>query len=372
MVKGKKLGLGLNIKRRKTRQIRVGDVLIGAGAPISVQSMTKTDTRDVAATLSQVMALADAGCEIVRISVPDNESVEAIGEIKKSSPVPIIADCHFDYRLAIGAIRQGVDGIRINPGNIGSKERVVKIIREAKSRQIPIRIGVNAGSMQKDLFEKFGGPAVEAMAESALRHIELFESQGFDMIKLSLKSSHAGMMIQACRLMAQKTDYPFHLGLTEAGGPFSGAIKSAVAMGILLSEGIGDTIRVSITGDPLLEVKAGYEILRSLGLRSRGVEVISCPTCARCHIDLFGLAERIERELQNISVTLKVAVMGCVVNGPGEARDADVGVAGGKGKGVIFRKGEIIKTVNEGHIAEALLSEVKDILLEKEKGIKDV
>lgn len=372
MAEGEGLGLEVKIERRKTRQIRVGNVLIGGDAPISVQSMTKTDTRNVDATLSQVRALADAGCEIVRISVPDNESVEAIGEIKKASPVPIIADCHFDYRLAIGALRQGVDGIRINPGNIGARDRVIKIINEAKSRQVPIRIGVNAGSLEKDLFDKFGGSTAEALVTSALRHIDLFESEGFDLIKLSLKSSHVGMMIQAYRLMAEKTDYPFHLGLTEAGGPFSGTIKSAVAMGILLSEGIGDTIRVSITGDSLLEVRAGYEILRSLGLRHRGVEVISCPTCARCHIDVFGLAERMERELEKVRTSLKVAVMGCVVNGPGEARDADVGVAGGMGKGAIFRKGEIVKTVKEDQIAEALLSEVKKIIHKKEKGTKDV
>lgn len=355
------------IKRRQTKQIRVGDVPIGGGSPVSVQSMTKTDTRDVSSTLAQIRMLAHAGCEIVRVSVPDHESAAVIGEIKRGSPIPVIADCHFDYRLALESVRQGVDGIRINPGNIGSRDRVVQVIKEAKPRGIPIRIGVNSGSLEKDLQERFGGPTAEAIVTSALRHIDLFETEGFDMIKLSLKSSNVGVTIDAYRLMAAKTDYPLHLGLTEAGGPFSAPIKSAVTLGILLAEGIGDTIRVSITGDPLLEVRTGFEILRSLGLRQMGVEVISCPTCARCKIDLFGLAERIEREVSKVTIPLKVAVMGCVVNGPGEAADADVGVAGGRGKGVVFRKGEIVRNVRESDLAEALLCEIKEIIELKEK-----
>ena len=356
----------MEIKRRKTRQIQLGRVRIGGDAPISVQSMTKTDTRDIMATLSQIRVLADAGCEIIRVSVPDEASAHALGEIKKGSPLPVIADCHYDYRLALEAIRQGADGIRINPGNIGKKGRVLQIIREAKSRQIPIRIGVNAGSLEKDLYEKYGAPTAEALVESALRHIDLFESEGYESIKVSLKSSHVGITIDAYRLMAKETDYPLHLGLTEAGGPFSAPIKSAVAMGILMAEGIGDTIRVSITGDPLLEVRAGFEILRSLGLRQRGVDVISCPTCARCKIDLVGLADRIEREVSDMTMPLKVAVMGCVVNGPGEAKDADVGVAGGKGSGVIFRKGRIIQKVDEGFLADALISEIREIARQRQ------
>lgn len=355
----------MRIERRKTIQIMVGAIPVGGGARISVQSMTKTDTRDVGSTLTQIGMLADAGCEIVRVSVPDKESALAIGRIKKGSPIPVIADCHFDYRLALEAMDQGVDGIRINPGNIGPRERIAKIIRKAKEREIPIRIGVNAGSLEKDLYKAFEGPKPEALVSSALRHIEFFESEGFDRIKLSLKSSDVGVTIQAYRQMAQKTDYPLHLGVTEAGGPFSAAIKSAVAMGILLQEGIGDTIRVSITGDPALEVRAGYEILRSLGLRERGIEIISCPTCARCKIDLFSIAERVERALTGIKVPLKVAVMGCVVNGPGEARDADVGIAGGLGKGIIFRKGETVRSVKEEELVDALLCEIKTIIGDK-------
>ncbi|MGA1842965.1 MAG: flavodoxin-dependent (E)-4-hydroxy-3-methylbut-2-enyl-diphosphate synthase [bacterium] len=356
------------MERRTTRRIRVRDVPVGGGAPISIQSMTKTDTRDVSSTLAQIKSLADAGCEIIRVSVPDRESAESIGAISNSSPIPVIADCHFDHRLALEALRQGVDGIRINPGNIGAKDRVAAIIREAKARQVPIRIGVNAGSLERDIHERFGGVTPEALVESALRHIALFESEGFDQIKISLKSSHVGVTIDAYRLMAEKTHYPLHLGLTEAGGPFSAPIKSAVTMGILLAEGIGDTIRVSITGDPLIEVRAGFEILRALDIRRRGVEVVSCPTCARCKIDLFGLARQIEAAVAAMTIPLRVAVMGCVVNGPGEARDADVGVAGGAGKGVIFRKGEIVRSVKEGELVQALLAEIQGIIGGIDKG----
>ncbi len=362
------------IVRRHTKQIRIGDILIGGDAPVSVQSMTKTDTRDITATLSQIRSLADAGCDIIRISVPDQESVNAIGVIRKESPIPVIADCHFDYKLGLGALRQGVDGIRINPGNIGGKDRVAEIVREARSRQIPIRIGVNSGSLEKDIYERFGGPTAEALVVSALRHIELFESENFNLIKISLKSSNVLITIQAYKMIAEKTGYPLHLGVTEAGGPFNGAIKSAVAMGILLSEGIGDTIRVSVTGDPLLEVRAGYEILRSLNLRQGGIEIISCPTCARCQIDLFGLLDRIEKELniinpavKGLSLPVKVAIMGCSVNGPGEARDADVGIAGGKGKGVIFKKGNVIRSVKEEHLVEELLFQIREIIHKAKK-----
>jgi len=352
----------MKISRRPTRQIMIGDVMIGGDAPVSVQSMTKTDTRDVAATLAQVRTLAQAGCEIVRIAVPDMEAAAALGQIKRGSPVPIIADCHFDYRLALDAMKQGIDGIRINPGNIGGRERISKIIDEAKARQIPIRIGVNAGSLEREIHEKYGGATPQALVMSALRHIELFESKKFHLLKISLKSSDVVVTIEAYRMISERINFPLHLGVTEAGGPFSAAIKSSVAMGILLSEGIGDTIRVSITGDPVLEVRAGYEILRSLNLRRRGIEIISCPTCGRCEIDLFQLAQRIEERLSGISLPLKVAIMGCVVNGPGEARDADIGIAGGRGMGVIFRKGRVLHPVKEGELADALLSEVEDII----------
>lgn len=364
----------MRINRRKTRQIRVGNILIGGGAAISVQSMTKTDTRDIEATLSQIITLADAGCEIVRISVPDADAVNALKVIKKGSPVPVIADCHFDYRLALGAIRGGADGIRINPGNIGGEDKVKMIIKEARDCGIPIRIGINSGSLEKDILKKYQGTIPEALFESALRNIAIFESAGFHEIKLSLKSSDVRTTIDAYRMLSESTDYPLHLGVTEAGGPFSGAIKSAVAMGILLAEGIGDTIRVSITGDPSLEVRAGYEILRSLGLRQKGIEIISCPTCARCQIDLFKITNRVEQELVTfnkrialLNIPFRVAIMGCVVNGPGEARDATIGIAGGRGKGVIFRAGEVLYPVEEAGLADALIAEVNKIIREFEK-----
>lgn len=350
------------IKRRKSRRIYVGSVPIGDGAPVSVQSMTNTDTRDVRATVAQIKGLEDAGCEIVRLAVPDQDAAEALYRIKQEVTAPLIADIHFDYRLAVAAMKSGADGLRINPGNIGGRDRLEKVIQEAKTRDIPIRIGVNAGSLQKDILEKYGHPTPEAMAESALEHIGLFEEMDFTNIKISMKSSNVLNTIFAYRLLADKTDYPFHLGVTEAGTLISGTVKNALGIGMLLYEGIGDTMRVSLSRDPVEEVKVGYEILRSLDLRHRGPEIISCPTCGRTEIDLFSIVEAVEKGLQGITASPKVAVMGCVVNGPGEAREADIGVAGGRGQGVLFKKGEVVSKFPEEELAEVLIREVKKLV----------
>lgn len=352
----------MSIKRRKSRRIHVGSVPIGDGAPVSVQSMTNTDTRDVRATVAQIKCLEDAGCEIVRLAVPDEAAAEALHRIKYEVTAPLIADIHFDYRLAIAAMKSGADGLRINPGNIGGRDRLEKVIQEAKTRDVPIRIGVNAGSLQKDILEKYGHPTPEAMAESALEHIGLFEEMDFTNIKISMKSSNVLNTIAAYKLLADKTDYPFHLGVTEAGTLISGTVKNALGIGMLLYEGIGDTLRVSLSRDPVEEVKAGYEILRSLDLRHRGPEIISCPTCGRTEIDLFSIVEAVEKGLQGITASPKVAVMGCVVNGPGEAREADIGVAGGRGQGVLFKKGEVVSKFPEGELAEVLIREVKKLV----------
>jgi len=344
---------------------------VGGDAPITVQSMTKTDTRDVEATVDQIWALEAAGCDIVRVAVPVRETAERLGEIKKQIRIPLIADIHFNYKLALIALEQEVDGLRLNPGNIGARWCIEEVIRAASERRVPIRIGVNAGSLEKDLLEKFQGPTAEGMVESALRHIHILEDLGYNEIKVSLKASDPLMMIDAYRMLAQKVDYPFHLGVTEAGTPTVGTVKSAVGIGTLLAEGIGDTIRVSLAADPIEEVRVGMEILKSLGLRRQGLTFVACPSCGRADIDLVGLAQEVERRMLPFSdKDIHVAVMGCEVNGPGEARAADIGVAGGKGIGLIFRKGEVIRKVPEAKIVEALMEEVEKLVAEKkaEKG----
>ncbi len=344
--------------RRDTKGIKVGPVAIGGGEPVSVQSMTNTDTRDSAATVQQIEQLARAGCEIVRVAVPDREAAEALKGIKEQIAIPLIADIHFDHRLALLALENGVDALRINPGNIGSAEKVKAVVDRAKAKGIPIRIGVNAGSLEKELLAKYGHPTPEAMVESALRHIDILEKLNFDLIKISLKASDVPLMLQAYRLLSQRVNYPLHVGVTEAGTVTSGTIKSSVGIGTLLAEGIGDTIRVSLTGHPVHEVRVGFEILKVLGLRQKGATLISCPTCGRCEINLIPIAEQVEAKLLEVDKPLKVAVMGCVVNGPGEAREADIGIAGGKGVGLLFKKGEVIRKVKEDELVQALLEEL--------------
>ena len=352
------------IKRRKTKKIYIGDVPVGGDAPISVQSMTNTDTRDWKSTVRQIDKLTEVGCEIVRVAVPDMEAAEQLSTIKSKIKIPLVADIHFDHRLAIASLKAGVDGLRINPGNIGGKEATEKVVRLAKERNIPIRIGVNSGSLEKQLLEKYGHPTPEALVESALGHIKILEDLGFDLIKVSLKSSDVLQTIQAYTILSEKVDYPLHLGITEAGTLVSGTVKSALGIGILLFLGIGDTIRVSLTSDPREEVRVAYHILRSLRLRKRGVEIISCPTCGRTEIDLIPLVEKAEKELAKVKTPLKVAIMGCVVNGPGEAREADVGIAGGRGLGIIFKKGEVIGKVREDELLDALLKEIRTMVHE--------
>jgi (E)-4-hydroxy-3-methylbut-2-enyl-diphosphate synthase len=348
--------------KKTTRQIRIGNVLIGGGAPCSVQSMCSTDTRDVTATLDQIGRLAAAGCELVRCAVPDMTAAEALASIKTASALPVIADIHFDYKLALTVLAGGIDGLRLNPGNIGERWKVEEVVRAARERLVPIRIGVNAGSLEKELLEKYGHPTADAMVESALGHVRILEELGYDQIKISLKASDVMKTVAAYRLLAQQVDYPLHIGITEAGTIFSGTIKSSVGLGILLADGIGDTMRVSLTGDPADEVRVGYEILKALGLRQRGVNFVSCPTCGRCQINLIQVAEEVEKRLAGIDKPLTVAVMGCVVNGPGEAREADVGIAGGRGEGLLFRNGEVVRKVPESQMADALLAEVEKIV----------
>jgi (E)-4-hydroxy-3-methylbut-2-enyl-diphosphate synthase len=349
------------IQRRKTHQISIGSLKIGGGAPISVQSMTKTDTRDFRRTIHQIRRLEEGGCEIVRVAVVDEEAARAIAEIKKRIQIPIIADIHFHYRLALKAMESGADGIRLNPGNIGGRDRLKTIVINAKDRSIPIRIGVNAGSLEKDLLKRFGGATAEAMVSSALRTIEWMENLGFQQIKVSLKASDVLRTVEAYRLFSKTTDYPLHLGITEAGRGSDAIVKSSIGIGLLLHEGIGDTLRVSLTGDPVQEVRVGYDILRSLKIRERGVEIISCPTCGRCEINLTPLVEKVEKATQRIATPLTIAIMGCVVNGPGEAKEADVGIAGGKGMGLLFRKGRVVKKVREKDFAWVLLKEVDEM-----------
>ena len=352
------------IKKRKTRKIYLGNVQIGGEAPVIVQSMTNTDTRDVKSTVTQIKALEKLGCEIIRVAVPDKEAVEAIPSIKKKINLPLIADIHFHYQLAIDAIKHGADGIRINPGNI-PKDKIREIVKTAKERETVIRIGVNSGSLQKDIILEYGGANAEALCASAMRNVEIFEDMGFGLIKLSLKSSDVTNMIEAYRAIALKTDYPLHLGVTEAGTLVDAAIKSALGIGNLLYEGIGDTIRVSVTGSPLLEIPIAYGILRALKIRLVGTEIVSCPTCGRCQIDLLQLTRKIEKALAGRKNYLKVALMGCVVNGPGEAADADIGLAGGRGFGMLFKKGVSYKKVEEKDIVTVLLEEIK--LMDAEK-----
>ena len=348
------------IKRKKTKKISLGGVSIGGDSPIVVQSMTNTNTRDVKSTITQIKKLEKSGCEIIRIAVPDKKAVSVIPVLKKKINIPLIADVHFNYLLAIDAMKYGVDGIRINPGNI-SKDKIKEIIKVAKERQIVIRIGINSGSLQKDLLLKYGSATSDALVESALKNIELFEDQGFDLIKLSLKSSDVPSMIEAYRAISAKTNYPLHLGVTEAGSLINAAIKSSLGIGTLLYEGIGDTIRVSVTGSPVQEIPVAYGILRALNIRKVGPEIISCPTCGRCEIDLLKLTNKIEKALSGKKDYLKVALMGCVVNGPGEAADADIGIAGGKKQGILFKKGKAFKNVKENDFVKVLLEEIKMI-----------
>jgi (E)-4-hydroxy-3-methylbut-2-enyl-diphosphate synthase len=355
------------IKRKKTRQVKVGNVKVGGMSPVSVQSMTNTYTQDIAATVSQIKHLEAAGCEIVRVAVPDEEAAAAISSIKKKIAIPLIADIHFDYRLAILSSQAGADGLRINPGNIGSRKKVKAVVDCAKEYNIPIRIGVNSGSLEKDIRKKYNGVTAEAMVESAMRHIGLLETLDFHAIKISLKASDVWRTVEAYRQLSNKSDLPLHVGVTEAGGLYSGIVKSTLGIGMLLAEGIGDTIRVSLTRDPVEEVRVGYEILKGLAIRQHGPDIISCPTCGRCNIDLFGIAERVEQALLLKSVPIKLAIMGCVVNGPGEAREADIGVAGGDGVGILFRKGEVIKKFPQDKLVEVLLEEVEKFEKDQDK-----
>lgn len=353
-------------ERHKTRVVRIGDVAIGGENPIRIQSMCNTKTEDVEATVAQIRALTAAGCEIVRVAVPTVAAAEAIGDIRRQIKIPLVADIHFDYRLALAAMEHGADKIRINPGNIGEDWKLREVVNAAKERNIPIRVGVNSGSLEKDLLQKYGGVTAEGIVESALEKVHRIEGLGYENLVISIKSSDVLMCIRAHELLAAETDYPLHIGITEAGTLLRGTVKSAVGLGVILYEGIGDTIRVSLTGDPLEEIKAAREILKSLGLRKGGVEVVSCPTCGRTEIDLIGLANRVESLVERYSdLDVRVAVMGCVVNGPGEAREADFGVAGGKGAGVLIRKGEVIRTMPEAELLPALEAELQRIRAER-------
>jgi (E)-4-hydroxy-3-methylbut-2-enyl-diphosphate synthase len=353
--------------RRKTRRIRVGNVPVGGGAPVSVQSMTSTDTKDVRATVSQIRSLVREGCEIVRVAVPDEAAVRAFRRIKTSSPIPVIADVHFHHRIAIACAEAGADALRINPGNIGGERKTLEVLRAARSLRIPVRIGVNAGSLEKDILVKYGGPGPRALMASATRAVRLCEKARFTKVKFSLKASDVPSTVAAYRLFAKKFDYPLHIGVTEAGTLFSGTVRSAVGLGVLLAEGIGDTLRVSITGPPEEEVRVGWQILKTLGIRKRGPDFLSCPTCGRVSIDVAGIATEVERRLSRLPVPLKVAVMGCAVNGPGEAREADVGVAGGKGEGLIFVRGEIIKKVKEKDIVAEVVRFAKRLAADRRR-----
>lgn len=341
-----------------TKVVKIGDRVIGGGNPILIQSMTNTKTEDVAATVAQIQALTAAGCDIIRCAVPTMEAAEALTEIKKQVSIPVVADIHFDYRLALAAIEHGADKIRINPGNIGSTERVRAVVDAAKERGIPIRVGVNSGSLEKDLVEKYHGVTAEGIVESALDKVHLIEDMGYDNLVISIKSSDVMMCVKAHELIATQTEHPLHVGITESGTIISGNIKSSIGLGLILHQGIGDTIRVSLTGDPLEEIKSAKLILRTLGLRKGGVEVVSCPTCGRTRIDLIGLANQVENMVADIPLDIKVAVMGCVVNGPGEAKEADIGIAGGIGEGLLIKNGEVYKKVPEGELLEALRYEL--------------
>lgn len=359
------------IVRRKTRQIAIGDVLIGGEAPISVQSMTNTDTRDVEATVAQIKELEDAGCELIRVAVLDARAAAAIREIRARISIPLIADIHFDSRLAVAAMEYGAQSIRINPGNLGGEHKLRRVVDAARMHGVPIRVGVNSGSIEKDLLARHGYPDHDrphALIESALRNIALFERQGFYDLKISIKSSDTLTTISSYRQLSDKTDYPLHVGVTEAGGLIAGCVKSSVALGVLLLEGIGDTFRISLTRPPVEEIRAAFELLRSLKIRRRGPELISCPTCGRTPIDMFSLAQKVEEFIQTMHSPLKVAVMGCAVNGPGEAKEADIGVAGGKGVGIIFKKGKLFKTVAEQELLDVFLLELEKMENEWQNG----
>ncbi len=354
-------------ERHKTRTVRIGDVAIGGENPIRIQSMCNTKTENVEATVAQIRALAAAGCEIIRVAVPNEAAALALKDIRRQIKLPLVADIHFDYRLALAAMENGADKIRINPGNIGEDWKLREVVNAAKERNIPIRVGVNSGSLEKEILKKYGGVTAEGIVESALEKVGRIEELGYENLVISIKSSDVLMCIRAHELLADKTDYPLHIGITEAGTLLRGTVKSAVGLGVILYEGIGDTIRVSLTGDPLEEIKAAREILKSLGLRKGGVEVVSCPTCGRTEIDLIGLANRVESLVERYSdLDVRVAVMGCVVNGPGEAREADFGVAGGKGAGVLIRKGEVIRTMPEGELLPALEAELQRVRAERQ------
>jgi len=350
--------------QRNSRQIDLGGIKIGGGAPVTVQSMTKTDTRDIAATVSQIKSLEEAGCDIVRLAVPDMEAAKSLGEIKQQTNIPIVSDIHFDYKLALEAVKQGVDGMRINPGNIGAKYRIKAVVDAVKERGIPIRIGVNSGSLEKDILKKHGSPTPEALAESAFRHVEILEDLDFRDIKISVKSTDVKKMIASYRILAERCEYPLHLGVTEAGTYEMGTIKSSIGIGTLLAEGIGDTIRVSLTGDPVDEIAVGFNILRSLGLRRNGIELISCPGCGRLEIDLMKLVKDVEDRITDIELTrpIKVAILGCVVNGPGEASEADIGIAGGRGKGMLYKDGKLVRSFKESQIVDELVKELHTFL----------
>lgn len=349
----------MSYKRRCSREVSVGNVKIGGNNPISVQSMTTTDTRDSISTIKQIKELEKAGCDIVRIAVPDMEAAKNISNIKKEVNIPIIADIHFDYRLALEAINQGVDGIRINPGNIGSIEKVKMVVEKCKEKNLKIRIGVNGGSLEKELLEKYGSATSESLVESALNHVKILEDLEFYNIVISLKSTDIYKTIDAYKLISEKVDYPLHIGITESGSIKKGTIKSSIGVGALLLNGIGDTLRISLTGDPVEEIYVGKEILRSLDLLNDKIKVISCPTCGRCNIDLINIVNEVEDKIENIEKNITVAIMGCAVNGPGEARDADIGIAGGKGEGLLFKKGEIIKKIKGDNLVDELINEIK-------------
>ncbi len=357
-----------SIRRKQTRLIHLGRVPVGGDSPITVQSMTKTDTRDSSSTIAQIHRLQNAGCEVIRVAVPDREAAQNLGLIKKAITIPLVADIHFDFRLALEALEQGVDGLRLNPGNIGNRDRIARVVKGAKERAVPIRIGVNAGSLEKKILKKYGAASPEALVESALNHIRLLEDEGFDLIKISLKASDPLATIAAYQKISQETHYPLHIGITEAGPPFSGAIKSAVGLGVLLYQGIGDTIRISLTGDPVLEVMAAYHLLRSLHLRERGVQIVSCPLCGRAEINLEPFVREVEEQLSSWPEPLQVAIMGCCVNGPGEAREADVGIAAGKGGGLLFRKGKVIRRVAEMDLVRVLIEEAQKLRNNPGKG----
>ncbi|MDD7403411.1 MAG: flavodoxin-dependent (E)-4-hydroxy-3-methylbut-2-enyl-diphosphate synthase [Butyribacter sp.] len=349
--------------REQTKVVQIGNVKIGGGNPVAIQSMTNTKTEDVKATVAQILALEKAGCDIIRCAVPTMEAAEALKEIKKEIHIPLVADIHFDYRLAIAAMENGADKIRINPGNIGSQERVKAVVDVAKERNIPIRVGVNSGSLEKEIVEKYGKVTAEGLVESALDKVHMIEEMGYDNLVISIKSSDVLMCIKAHELIAKQTNYPLHVGVTESGSVIAGNIKSAVGLGNILYQGIGDTIRVSLTGDPVEEIRSAKLILKSLGLRKGGVTVVSCPTCGRTQIDLIGLAGKVEKMVEDMDIDdLKVAVMGCVVNGPGEAREADLGIAGGKGEGLLIKKGEVIRKVPENQLLDALREELEKLL----------